>query len=55
MPRINHIKCVELLEELHSMTQMCWEISKNPELTELLEKMMERLEQMVKTIEDALG
>jgi hypothetical protein len=51
MPKINPERCVELLEGLHTMTQICWELSKNPELTQLLETMKERLEAMIQTIE----
>jgi hypothetical protein len=54
MPRINPEKCVELLEGLHTMTQLCWELSKNPELTDLLEAMKTRLEDMINTINTAL-
>ena len=54
MPRINPEKCVELLEGIHTMTQLCWELSKNPELTDLLDAMKKRLEDMIHTINTAL-
>lgn len=54
MPRINPQKCVELLEGLHTMTLLCWDLSKNPELTEALEKMKVVIEDMISTINAAL-
>jgi hypothetical protein len=54
MPRISPKKCVELLEGLHTMTTVCWELSKNPELTENLEQMKSVLERMINTIQNTL-
>jgi len=54
MPTINPEKMIELLEGLYLMTQVCWELSKNPELTEALEKMKERIDKIIQTISEIL-
>lgn len=51
MPRINPDKLIEQLEGLHTMLKICWELSKNQELTELLDQVIEKLERMLTTLE----
>ena len=55
MGKINSVKCLELLNTLHTITLLCHELSKNNELTELLEKMRDLLERMITTIENRIG
>lgn len=55
MPRINPDRMIGLLYEIHSMTQLAWELSKNPELTSILEEQKRLLELIVGTIESAFG
>jgi len=51
MPRINPAKLAELLEGIHTMIQLCWDLSKNPELTELLEQVKSKLESIIQSVE----
>jgi len=55
MPSINPVKCVELLYHLHATNKEAWLLSKNPELTKILEEQREMIEVIIKTIEDAFG
>jgi len=55
MPRINPRVCLECLEELHAMTLYAWELSKNQELTDTLERVRELLERMITTIDSGVG
>ncbi len=43
----------ELLYELHAMTQLVWELSKNPEITSIAEQQKELLERLIGTISTA--
>jgi hypothetical protein len=53
MPRINPQILIEHLEGLHTMLKICWELSKNQELTDLLDQTIEKLEKLVDTLERA--
>jgi len=54
MTKIKLEKCVELLYKLHTYNVSAWEISKNQDLTDILEEQKELLERMIKTMEDAI-
>ena len=49
MAHINPQRLVELLEGLYTLLTLAWELSKNPELTELLENAREKIEDMIRT------
>lgn len=51
MPRINAQRLKEVLEGLLTMTTVCWEMSKNQELTEQLEQLKMRIEAMINTLD----
>lgn len=50
MPRINPHRLIDTLEGLLTMTHIAWALSKNTELTEHLDQMKEKLEQMIITL-----
>jgi len=51
MPRINPDKLLELLEGIHTMISVCYELSRNDELTDHLRRVKERLESMIGAID----
>ena len=50
MGKVNVVKLLEILEGLHTLLELCWDLSKNPELTDLLETAISRLEITISTV-----
>ena len=53
MPKINPARLIELLLGLHTLLQLVFELSKNHDITSLIQTAMKRLENMIQTIENA--
>lgn len=53
MPKINPAKLIELLLGLHTLLQLVFELSKNHDITSMIETAMTRIENMIQTIENA--
>ena len=55
MPRINPVKCTELLYHILALNKEAWDISKNPDLTKILENQKEMIELFLKSIENTFS
>jgi len=53
MPKINPARLLELLLGLHTLLQLVFELSKNNDITSLIDTAMKRIENMIQTIENA--
>lgn len=50
MPRLNIDQMIELLEGLHTQVSICYDLSRNDDLTEELERIKDKLEQIIHTL-----
>jgi hypothetical protein len=55
MPRINPQVLIEHLEGIHTMLKICWELSKNQELTDLLDQTIDKLEKLLTILEETFS
>jgi len=55
MPRINPQVLMEHLEGIHTTLKVCWELSKNQELTELLDEVIEKMEKLLTSLENTFA
>jgi hypothetical protein len=55
MPRLNLEATLDYLEGLHARLQLCYELSRNNELTEELAIVMDRLSGLITTITNLIN
>jgi hypothetical protein len=53
MPKINPAKLIDLLLGLHTLLQLVFEMSRNNDISSLIDTAMKRIENMIQTIENA--
>lgn len=55
MPRLNLEKTLEFVEGLHTQVSICYEMSRNDELTDELERIRDRLEALINTLTNLIN